>query len=312
MIREKSRGVFLFRVRKQVGCIELEEQKADTVPTIAVLDTGITLHPDFAGRIVGYKDFINGRNSIYDDNGHGTHVCGIIAGSGSLSAGKYKGIAPFANLLVGKVLDEKGDGTVENMIKGIQWVLEKKEEFNVRVVNISVGIGQLKSIEKENLLIQWLEKAWREGLAVVCAAGNNGPELDSLSPLGKSPMVITVGCHDGEYYKNFPNRCENYSARGRKSLVERKPDIVAPGTEIISCDVRCRKTMRGYHNGYCKKSGTSMATAIVSGALGIIFMAHSEYSNEHAKKKLLYAATDLGEPWHKQGYGMLNIEKILR
>lgn len=288
------------------------ELKPGDIPTIAVLDTGISLHPDFEGRIVGYKDFINGRNNIYDDNGHGTHVCGIIAGSGKLSSGKYMGIAPFVNLLVGKVLDEKGDGTVENMIEGLQWVLDKKEDYNVRVVNISVGIGQLKSKDKENLLIKWLEKTWNSGITVVCAAGNNGPGPDTLSPLGKSSKVITVGCHDGDYYKNLPNRCETYSARGRKSLGERKPDIVAPGTEIISCEARCRKYMRGYHNSYSSKSGTSMATAIVSGALGLLFSVHSEYSNDHAKKKLLYSATDLGEPWHKQGYGMLNIEKILQ
>lgn len=302
----------MLRVRNQVGCKDLKEIKKENVPTIAVLDTGITLHPDFEGRIVGYRDFINGRNSIYDDNGHGTHVCGIIAGNGSLSSGKYRGIAPFAKLFVGKVLDEKGDGTVENMIEGLKWVIEKRNEFNIRVVNISVGIGQLKNRDKEKMLINWLEKAWEEGLAVVCAAGNNGPEPDSLSPLGKSSKVITVGCHDGEYYKNLPNRCETYSARGRKCLGERKPDIVAPGTEIIACAAGCRKYLRGYRNGYSRKSGTSMATAIVSGALGLLFTVHCEYSNEHAKKKLLYSATDLGEPWHKQGYGMLNIEKLLQ
>jgi len=312
MIREKSRGVFLFRVRNQVGCKDVSDLKPENIPTIAVLDTGVALHPDFSGRIIGYKDFINGKTSIYDDNGHGTHVCGIIAGNGSLSGGKYRGMAPFANLLVGKVLDEKGDGTVENMIAGLQWVLEKKEECNIKIVNISVGIGQLKSSKKEKQLIGWLEKTWDEGVVVVCSAGNNGPKEDSLSPLGKSRKVITVGCHDGEYYKNSPNRCETYSSRGRMSMAERKPDIVAPGTEIVSCDAGCKKTRRGFHSAYSKKSGTSMATAIVSGALGVLFAAHGQYGNEHAKKKLLYSARDLGEPWCKQGYGMLDFEKLLQ
>lgn len=290
----------------------MSDLKPENVPTIAVLDTGVAPHPDFAGRIIGYKDFINERNSIYDDNGHGTHVCGIIAGSGSLSGGKYRGMAPFANLLVGKVLDEKGDGTVENMIAGLQWVLDKKEECNVKIVNISVGIGQLKSREKEKQLINRLEKVWDEGIVVVCSAGNSGPKEDSLSPLGKSSKVITVGCHDGEYYKNRPDRCETYSAQGKKSLGERKPDIVAPGTEIISCDAGFHKSRRGVHNAYVKKSGTSMATAIVSGALGVLFAVHGEYGNTHAKQKLLYSARDLGEPWCKQGYGMLDFEKLLQ
>lgn len=302
----------MLRVRNQVGCIELGDFNPDIIPAIAVLDTGIALHPDFEGRIVGYKDFIYGRNYIYDDSGHGTHVSGIIAGSGSLSNGKYRGIAPFANLVVGKVLDEKGDGNVENMIEGLKWVMDNRKEYNIRVINISVGIGKLKNIDKEKRLIEWLEAAWNHGISVVCAAGNNGPEPDSLSPLGRSSKVITVGCHDGEYYKNLPNRCEIYSARGRICMGERKPDIVAPGTEIISCDNRCKKTVRGYHNAYTKKSGTSMATAIVSGTLGVLYALHSEYSNEHAKKKLLYSARDLGEPWHKQGYGMVDFAKLLR
>lgn len=301
----------MLRVRNQIGCEEIKMPEMSRVPGVAVLDTGIALHPDFQGRIVGFRDFIHGRNSAYDDNGHGTHVCGIIAGDGSLSGGKYRGIAPCAKLFVGKVLDEKGDGTVENMVEGIRWVLDKKDEFSIRVLNISVGIGQLKSKEKEQLLISYLEKAWEEGLAVVCAAGNNGPELNTLSPLGKSYKVITVGCHDGSYYKNLPGRCETYSARGKSSLGERKPDIVAPGTEIISCDANCRKNLRGYHSSYVKKSGTSMAAAIVSGTLALFFAIYGEAGNEHAKKKLLYSATDLGEAWNKQGYGMVNVENLL-
>lgn len=302
----------MLRVRNQIGCEEIKVSERDIWPGVAVLDTGIALHPDFKGRIVGFRDFIHGRNSAYDDNGHGTHVCGIIAGDGSLSGGKYRGIAPFARLFVGKVLDEKGDGTVEDMVEGIRWVLAKKEEFSIRILNISVGIGELKSREKEELLIHYLEKAWEEGLAVVCAAGNNGPELNTLSPLGKSRKVISVGCHDGNYYKNLPGRCETYSARGKDSLGERKPDIVAPGTEIISCDANCRKNLRGYHNGYVKKSGTSMAAAIVSGALALFFALHEEAGNEHAKQKLLYGAADLGEAWNKQGYGMVNVKNMLQ
>ncbi len=290
----------------------MKDLNPDIIPTIAVLDTGIAIHPDFEGRIVGYKDFVNEKNVIYDDSGHGTHVCGIIAGSGRLSGGKYRGIAPFAHLLVGKVLDEKGDGSVENMIEGLKWVIDKRKEYNIRVINISVGIGQLKNSDKEKKIISWLENAWNNDLVVVCAAGNNGPEPGSLSPLGRSSKVIAVGCHDGEYYKNLPNRCEIYSSRGIIGIGERKPDIVAPGTEIISCDAQCRKTIRGYQNAYTKKSGTSMATAIVSGVLGVMFGLHSEYGNEHAKKRLLYAARDLGEPWYKQGYGMVDFAKLLR
>ena len=129
--------------------------------------------------------------------------------------------------------------------------------------------------------------------------------------MGKSRKVIAVGCHDGEYYKNRPDRCETYSARGKRSLGERKPDIVAPGTDIISCSANFQINRWGVRNAYVKKSGTSMATAIVSGALGVLFAVHGEYGNTHAKQKLLYSARDLGEPWCKQGYGMLDFENLL-
>lgn len=299
----------MFRVRKQIGCTVLEggEEKI----TVAVLDTGVMEHPDLKGRIIGFRDFIEEDHKIYDDSGHGTHVCGIIGGDGSLSGGKYRGIAPSVNLAVGKVLDKRGDGTVEAMLAGIDWVLEKRREWNIRILNISVGIGKLMNNEKEIMLKNKLENAWRKGLIVVCAAGNNGPAYDSLSSIGKSKLLITVGCHDGEYFKNNARRCASYSSRGPKFETEKKPDIVAPGTEIISCNGGINRGFGGYSNAYISKSGTSMATPIVSGALALLIQKHPEYNNETAKRKLLYTATDLGEPWYQQGWGMINVKRLL-
>lgn len=299
----------MFRVRKQIGCTVLEggEEKI----TVAVLDTGVMEHPDLKGRIIGFRDFIEEDHKIYDDSGHGTHVCGIIGGDGSLSGGKYRGIAPSVNLAVGKVLDKRGDGTVEAMLAGIDWVLEKRRELNIRILNISVGIGKLMNNEKEIMLKNKLENAWRKGLIVVCAAGNNGPAYDSLSSIGKSKLLITVGCHDGEYFKNNARRCASYSSRGPKFETEKKPDIVAPGTEIISCNGGINRGFGGYSNAYISKSGTSMATPIVSGALALLIQKHPEYNNETAKRKLLYTATDLGEPWYQQGWGMINVKRLL-
>ena len=101
----------MFRVRNQVGCTdELLYSCKGTGVTVAMLDTGIANHPDFEDRVVGFKDFVNGKGQVYDDSGHGTHVAGCLCGSGKLSEGKYKGIAPSSYLFVGKVLDKKGDG----------------------------------------------------------------------------------------------------------------------------------------------------------------------------------------------------------
>ena len=109
-------------------------------------------HPDLSDRALCFRDFVGHRNLMYDNNGHGTHVCGILCGSGHLSAGRYRGMAPGARLVVGKVLDEKGEGSTETMLEGIEWVLEIKRRYGVRILNISVGIGNLREPAKEQLL----------------------------------------------------------------------------------------------------------------------------------------------------------------
>ncbi|MCH5274353.1 MAG: S8 family peptidase [Lachnospiraceae bacterium] len=299
----------MYRVRKQIDAAVTEAGNEKLA--VAVLDTGVVEHPDLRGRIKGFQDFIEGGRKIYDDSGHGTHVCGIIGGNGALSGGKYRGIAPSVNLVVGKVLDKKGDGTVEAMLDGIDWVLEKKSEWNIRILNISVGIGRLMNEEKEAMLKNKLENAWKKGLLVVCAAGNNGPACDTLSSIGKSKLLITVGCHDGEYFQGSAKRCAAYSSRGDRFDTGKKPDIVAPGTEIISCNGGVSRGLGGYSNAYISKSGTSMATPIISGALALLVQKHPEYDNETAKRKLLYTATDLGEPWYQQGWGMVNVKRLL-
>lgn len=302
----------MFRVRRQIGCGDDGPAAGQgRVCTIAVLDTGVAGHPDLAGRILDFRDFVNHKNAAYDDSGHGTHVCGIACGNGRLSAGRYRGISPFSNLVVGKVLDREGNGNAQTMIEGIKWVLDKREKYGIRILNISIGTGQLDDKEREAALVGWLETAWDMGLLVVCAAGNGGPQWNTISSLGSSSRLVTVGCHDGEYYRDMPNRCETYSGRGSMLSSVRKPDVVAPGTEILSCDARCRRGRRGYVHAYTSKSGTSMATPIVSGALALLFQQDPECRNEMAKRRLLYSATDLGEPWYKQGYGMLNVKKLL-
>lgn len=311
MIGKKPEFSFMLRVREQIGCGDIVQAKGGKGITIAVLDTGVAMHPDLADRILAFRDFTRGRTASYDDSGHGTHVCGIACGSGLLSDGRYRGIAPLAGLVVGKVLDEKGDGTVDAMLAGISWVMQEREKFGIRILNVSVGVGGKMGEEKEAILKEMLESAWKKGLAVVCAAGNNGPFQGTLSTIGRSPFLITVGCHDGGYYRDKANRCAAYSARGSLLDTVRKPDIVAPGTEIISCNGKIKKARNGYANAYIAKSGTSMATPIVSGSLALLLHKHPEYDNETAKRKLLYSAEDLNEPWYQQGWGMINVARML-
>lgn len=278
--------------------------------TIAVLDTGMTMHPDLSGRPLCFRDFVKHRELIYDNNGHGTHVCGILCGSGTLSGGRFRGIAPEARLVIGKVLDEKGEGSAETMLEGMNWVLEVREKYRIRILNISVGIGSLRESEKEEALLEKIEEIWNSGILVVCAAGNKGPADGTISAVGGN-NAVTVGCHDGEYAKGNPSRCEAYSGRGYRNSLLRKPDIVAPGTDIISCNAGYRRLGGGFGAPYIAKSGTSMATPVVAGAAALAFQKYHDLTNEECKRKIQFTATDLGLPWNQQGWGMINAAKLL-
>ncbi len=305
----------MFRVRKQIDCTDAIVESCGknivrNIIGVAILDTGISRHPDFEGRIDAFYDFLHGASIVYDDSGHGTHVAGCIGGSGKASGGMYRGISPYCHYIVGKVLDANGDGNMDDMRAGIEWVIRNKENYRIRILNISIGIGQITDKNKMNELIKTVDKAWDSGIVVVCAAGNLGPEPMTISPLGASKKVITVGCHEGGYFTGRRSLCEDYSGRGPSPYAVKKPDVVAPGTDIISCNAAFRGAFKGYRNAYIKKSGTSMATPIVSGAAALLLQKYPFLTNEQVKRKINYSATDLHEPWTKQGWGMVNVKKL--
>ena len=303
----------MLRVRWQVGCSdELVYSCGSKGVTIAMLDTGVAFHPDFDNRIIAFRDFINGKKNLYDDSGHGTHVAGCLCGSGLVSKGKYRGIAPFSRLVVGKVLDYRGDGNIESMAEGMQWVLDNIRTYDIRILNISIGMDEHTDRERMQKLVSLVDKAWEEGLIVVCAAGNMGPDPMTISPLGARKQVITVGCHEGGYFGNREHLCEDYSSRGPSPYAMKKPDVVAPGTDIVSCNAGIVRRGRSYRNAYIAKSGTSMATPIISGGLALLLQKYPFYTNNQAKQKLLYTSRDLREPWNKQGWGMIQIDRLLK
>ena len=163
--------------------------------TAAVLDTGIFPHMDFDGRIVAFRDLVYGRETPYDDNGHGTHVCGILGGSGRASGGKYQGAAPGCRFVVVKILDRRGNGRKQDILAAIDWVCKERIRLNIRILNISVGTTeQEKTVD--DLLVQAVERAWDDGITVVTAAGNLGPAPGSITAPGSSRKVITVGAGD--------------------------------------------------------------------------------------------------------------------
>ncbi len=313
MIVKKPGTFFMQRVRKQLGCSDelINRYCGGRGVTIAILDTGIARHPDFEGRILSFKDFVNDKKGIYDDCGHGTHVAGCMSGSGKASGGLLKGIAPDTNLVVGKVLDKNGDGLIGNMLAGLNWILENKDFYQIKILNISIGTGNQMRIGKINPLLSLVTEVCRQGIIVVCAAGNNGPGEMSISPIASLRDVITVGCHEGGYLGEREDLCEHYSGRGPSIYDIRKPDIVAPGTQIVSCNSFFVKRGKHLKNAYIAKSGTSMSTPIVSGALALLLQKNPHITPDGAKRKLQQTALDLREPWYKQGCGMIQINSLL-
>lgn len=297
-------------VRKIIGIPYARERKLTGKGIgVAVLDTGTYPHPDFSRRLIGFKDVLAGRKFPYDDNSHGTHVMGVLGGSGVSSGGVYEGIAPGCNLIGIKVLDYKGNGSVSNLLRGLKWLREHKEEYGIRIVNISVGSVPKKETGEESVLIKGVEAAWADGLVVVVAAGNEGPEAMSVTTPGISRKVITVGSSDDNYAVDVcGTSMVDYSGRGPTSVCVCKPDIVAPGASIVACNAVSRKNSKPYG----VKSGTSMATPVVSGAIALLLEHEPYLTPKEVKLRLKDTAVDLGLPRNQQGWGMIHIARLLK
>lgn len=277
--------------------------------TTAVLDTGISPHPDLKGRIVAFGDMLYGKKRMYDDNSHGTHVAGIIAGSGGLSSGLYAGIAPASQIVAVKVLDQKGEGKIRFLIEGIKAILRNRDKWQIRIVNISIGTLPHQGDEEEMELMRWVDRLWDEGLVVVTAADNFGPRSGTVTIPGISKKVITVGASDdGNQKGRYGKVGTNYSGRGPTSECVCKPDLVAPGSYIRSCNGFSQKKNQ---KAYSVKSGTSMSAPVVSGAVALLLSKYPDMKNVEVKLRLLMSADDMGKDPNIQGRGLLNIEKLL-
>ncbi len=276
----------------------------------AILDTGIACHPDLSSRITAFGNFTDRAPETVcgDDSGHGTHVAGILAGNGNVSSGLYAGMAPGSNLIVGKVLDREGNGNVENVVKGIDWILKNRTYFQVRIVNISVGTQPDLAWEQKQIFLDAVEELWDRGLVVVVSAGNYGPGEGSVAVPGNSRKVITVGVPDTEIRSASRRKNNvNYSGRGPTGACVVKPDVFAPGTGIISCNARYG--ISGEHP-YIMKTGTSMATPVVSGAIACLLSKYPDMTNVEVKLKLRESCVKRSGTG--AGWGFLNVERLLK
>jgi serine protease AprX len=294
---------------------------------VAVIDSGVASNVDLmasggiASRVVYSESFVAGQTAA-DAYGHGTHVAGIVGSSGKSSSGAgftrtFKGVAPNANLINLRVLDQNGGGREADVIAAIQRAIDLKSAYNIRVINLSLGRPVFESYTLDPLC-QAVEAAWRAGIVVVVAAGNYGRDTSphtkgygTIASPGNDPYVITVGAMNAKGTTwTTDDTIASYSSRG-PTLVDHivKPDLVAPGNRVISllapgCTLAASypkllvanalyETLGagGKSGDYFELSGTSMAAPVVSGAAALLIQKQPSLTPDQVKARLMKTAT---------------------
>ena len=286
---------------------------------VAVIDSGISPHADLGKHIAYSVTEVSGGTN--DQFGHGTHVAGIIASSGVDSKGKFftrtfRGIAPGVNLINIRVLDNNGQGSDSTVIAGIEQAIALKSKYNIRVMNLSLGRPVFESYTQDPLC-QAVEAAWKAGIVVVVAAGNDGRDnsqgtngYGTITAPGNDPYVITVGAMKTN---GTPDRGDDtiasYSSKG-PTLIDHivKPDIVAPGNRVVSDLALGASLFKAWPKNavpfsyytqiniglptpvYFTMSGTSMATPVVSGAAALLLQQNPSLTPDQVKARLMKTA----------------------
>ena len=274
---------------------------------VAVIDTGIQGNlPDFrvsqsdaTSRVIATAVTNPAATTANDTFGHGTHVAGLIAGNGTnLPAsdpnyGRYAGSAPDANLIAIKASDDAGNASVLDVIDGLQFVIDKKADYNIRVVNLSLKSTIAESY-KTDPLDAAVEAAWNSGVVVVAAAGNGGsaPDAVSYAP-ANDPFIITVGGVDDKGTKTIDDdMLATWSSRGTTQDGFSKPDVVAPGARLVSTipagsayTKLCPTCVTD--GSYFRVGGTSMAAAVVSGEAAALIQAYPSWTPNQVKTAIV-------------------------
>ena len=290
--------------------------------TVAALDSGISFHDDLTltGESRSPTRIVVSSIGPGDGYGHGTHVAGIIGGNGALSDGAYIGVAPRVNLANVRVADSLGVAMTSDVVAGVQWVYDHKDEYNIRVVNLSLN-SSVPEPYHTSPLDAALEILWFNGVVVVVAAGNNGDNADNgiLYPPANDPFVITVGATDD---RGTPGISDDllapFSPYGKTAEGFAKPELVAPGTNIISLLAKKNCVLYKQHpdhavggstNGrgyYFRMSGTSMASAVTAGAVALLLQQEPDLTPDQVKYRLMATARPFDKS-SRVGAGHLDI-----
>ncbi len=324
---------------------------------VAIIDSGVADHPDLhnangASRVVYSQSFVPGDTTTSDKYGHGTHVAGLVGGTGASSGVangylmKYAGVAPNVNIINLRVLDQNGSGTDSQVIAASQQAIALKNTYNIRVISMSLGRPVFESYTLDPV-DQAVESAWKAGIVVVVAAGNNGRDnsmgtrgFATIGVPGNDPAVITVGAtRTMGSSTRVDDAIASYSSKG-PTLIDHlvKPDLVAPGNRMVSLlasGSTLDQKYKGYEVGpllgtakYFRLSGTSMATPLVSGAVALMLQKTSTLTPDQVKARLMKSAwkgfstycsslDDLGNSYSNQydiftyGAGLLDVDAAL-
>ena len=282
---------------------------------VAVVDTGIDDSGDLAGKVIDGFDFSGEGDYTKDSYGHGTFVAGTIAGSGAASGGAITGVAPGANLISLKVAGANGKTDVVRVMFAIEWAIAHAKADNIRVLSLSLGTEALQSWDVDPLN-RAIEDAWRAGLVVTIAAGNTGP--DGISKPADDPFVVTVGASDdATTLSRADDTVAPFSATGPTTHGIAKPDLVAPGSHVVSTrspgsTVDLDHPESRVLDAYFRGSGTSFAAPQVAGAAALLLQQRPQLSNDHVKAMLMRTAVPIaGAPAGAQGAGALDIPALL-
>jgi serine protease AprX len=292
--------------------------------TVAVIDTGIQTNRDFSTepgkpftRIVKAVNLNPDATTNGDLNGHGTHVAGILAGHGGASDGLYSGVAPKVELVNLRVTDDFGMAYESDVVAAMQWIYDNKELFNIRVVNLSIN-STVTSSYHESPMNAAAEILWFNGVVVVTSAGNywDGSGFNPvLAAPANDPFLITVGAVDEKgTARTQDDVIANYSAFGTTADGYFKPDIYAPGTDIISVLAPSseweyshpdRVVMDGK---YFRLSGTSMASPMVTGAVALLLQAEPDLTPDQVKYRLTNCFDWIGPSKYMDVYKFVTCE----
>lgn len=298
-----------------IGAAQLHAQGVDGSGVgIAIIDTGVSEVADLSGRVVGGANF-TASSTDADEYGHGTFIAGVAAGDGSTSGGEHAGVAPGAHVVPVKIAGRNGSTDISNVLAGIQWVVSFKDVHDIGVLNLSVGTDsdQPQMLSPLNFAV---ERAWDSGIVVVVSGGNLGEQGPGHIPKpADDPLVITVGATDSNgTIPRGDDIVAGYSSQG-PSIADgyEKPDIVAPGSHLVSLIAPGSKLDADHPDAhvddtYARGSGTSFAAGVASGAAALLRQAHPDWTPDQVKEAITSSAAPgpVGER-NVDGHGALDV-----